>query len=87
MLIFCEYDLIPACFNFACNSSALLLLATAATCKPARRKPFFVVTIRCCDGARERLKIYYNQRGLHPGATAAAKKIAAVLTHYRPAQP
>lgn len=60
---------------------------TAATLKPARRKPFFVVTIRCCDGARERLKIYYDQRGLHPGATAAAKKIAAVLTHYRPAQP
>ena len=60
---------------------------TSATYQPPRLKPLFVITIRCRDGACERLKIYDGAHGLHPSATATAKKIAVTLLHYRPAKP
>lgn len=48
-------------------------------------RPLFVITIRCRDGACERLKIYDGPFGIHPSATAASRKVAAVLANYRPA--
>ena len=53
--------------------------------RPKALAPLFVVTIRCRDGAVERLRIHEGNHGLFPSATTAAKKIAAVLMHYRPA--
>lgn len=51
-----------------------------------RPKPLFVVTVRCRDGESVRLSIYENPWGaLTPSATAASRKIAAILKHYRPA--
>ena len=58
-----------------------------ATPKPRRAKPLFVVTIRCRDGAHERLAIYDLFDRPRPSPTTAAKKIATVLQHYRPATP
>jgi hypothetical protein len=52
---------------------------------PTPVKPLFIVTIRCRDGAVERLRIYHGPHGLSPSPTKAARKIATVLTHYRPA--
>lgn len=49
-----------------------------------RVKPLFVVTIRCRDGEAVRLRIYDGPHGLSPGATTAARRIAAVLANYRP---
>lgn len=51
---------------------------------PKRAKPLFVVTVRCRDGEAVRLPVHEGLFGLMPSATAAARKIAAVLTHYRP---
>ena len=59
---------------------------TAHAYDPAPRAPLFVITIRCHDGERVRLPIHHGLDGLRPSATLAAKKIAAVLTHYRPAR-
>ena len=60
---------------------------TAHTYRPPPLAPLFVVTIRCRDGERVQLRLFENLhgRGLTPSATLAARKIAAVLTHYRPA--
>lgn len=59
---------------------------TAHTYRPPPLAPLFVVTIRCRDGERVQLRLFENLhgRGLTPSATLAARKIAAVLTHYRP---
>lgn len=59
---------------------------TSRAYQPPRLKPLFVVTIRCCDGAFERVRIYDGLFGLSPSATAVAKKVAAVLANYRPTQ-
>lgn len=59
---------------------------TAHTYQPKLPTPLFVVTIRCRDGERVQLRLFENLHGcgLTPSATLAARKIAAVLTHYRP---
>lgn len=58
---------------------------TSHTYVPKRTPPLFTVTIRCRDGERVRLAIREGAHGLKPCANTAAKKIAAVLMHYRPA--
>ena len=52
---------------------------------PKRTPPLFTIAIRCRDGERVRLAIHEGAHGLVPSATTAAKKIATVLMHYRPA--
>lgn len=52
---------------------------------PKPSAPLFVITIRCRDGARERLRIYERDGGLSISATMAGRKIAAAVAHYRPA--
>jgi hypothetical protein len=58
---------------------------TSHAYQPPHPKPLFVITIRCRDGAFERVRIYDGIFGLSPSATAAARKVAAVLANYRPA--
>ena len=58
---------------------------TAHTYQPPKLAPLFVITIRCCDGESARLRIYHGPHGLFPSPTKAARKLAAVLSHYRPA--
>lgn len=58
---------------------------TSATYQPRRLKPLFVITIRCRDGERVRLLVREGPHGLLPSATTVARKVAALLTHYRPA--
>jgi len=58
---------------------------SSATYHPAPLKPLFVVTIRCRDGERVRLLVREGAHGLIPSPTAVARKVAALLTHYRPA--
>lgn len=58
---------------------------TSHAYQPLRLKPLFVITVRCRDGATERLRIYEGPAGLHPAATLAGRKVAAVLANYRPA--
>ena len=58
---------------------------TSHTYLPPRIKPLFVITIRCRDGERVRLLVREGPHGLLPSATTVARKVAAVLTHYRPA--
>jgi hypothetical protein len=53
--------------------------------RPRRPIPLFVVTIRCRDGESVALRVHDFPERLLPSPTAVAKKVAAVLTHYRPA--
>lgn len=66
-------------------SAEITLPDTSHVFTPASLKPLFVLTIRCRDGAVERLRIYHGPHGLSPSPTRAALKIATVLTYYRPA--
>ena len=52
-----------------------------------RPRPLFTITIRCRDGSVERVPVHEGPRGLLPAPTKVGRQIAAVLTHYRPAQP
>lgn len=52
---------------------------------PTPRAPLFVISIRCRDGAIERLNVFDCAQGLRPAATLAGRKVAAVLSNYRPA--
>ena len=56
---------------------------TVDTVRAAR--PLFVITIRCRDGAVERVRVHEGLHGLHPAATTVGRQIAAVLGNYRPA--
>jgi len=58
---------------------------TSATYQPTSINPLFVVTVRCRDGERVRLPVREGAHGLIPSPTAIARKVAAILTHYRPA--
>jgi hypothetical protein len=50
-----------------------------------RAAPLFRITIRCRDGERVSLAVHEGPWELLPSATAAARQVAAVLRHYRPA--
>lgn len=52
---------------------------------PKAARPLFVVTIKCSDGEKVALPIHVTSRGsLSVSPTLAGRKIAAILTYYRP---
>ena len=53
---------------------------------PRASPPLFTVTVRCCDGESVALRIHKTPWGkLSVSPTLAGRKIAAILTNYRPA--
>lgn len=56
----------------------------SGTFVPKRLAPLFVVSIRCRDGERVTLPVHEIPGGLSVSPTAAGRKVAAVLKHYRP---
>lgn len=70
--------------RLARNEAEPTLSDTSHTYVPRRVSPLFTITIRCRDGAVERLRIYEGPFGLSVSPTLAGRKIAAVLGNYRP---
>jgi len=65
-------------------SAAVVLPDTSHVVVPRRARPLFTITIRCRDGAVERLRIYEGPFGLSISATMVGRKIATTVANYRP---
>jgi hypothetical protein len=65
-------------------SLSLVLPDTSHLVAPKCARPLFTITIRCRDGAVERLRIYERPFGLSISPTMVGRKIAAAVGNYRP---